>query len=188
VLGPENNAVSVDNIFFWAVSHEIASSARGKERNHVSVETQMEDTFGLDATSGLPRHAQRDVETLEKLRTQYLNIHSPRAVTDCKRFWDIIARENQRALQPDSGHTEDNQQFLESWNLAQPHERTALWQTHALQEIAITMHHILRVHQFHEQRPVTMEDYDRLFDYRDNISQTQQQTIQDHVREARTEG
>jgi hypothetical protein len=187
-IATAGGSVSVDNIFFWAVSHEIASSARGKERNHISVGAQLQDTFGAEAILDLPRHSQKDFHTLEKLRTQYLNVHSPRAVTDCKRFWDIIEHESRKALQPDNDHTEDNQEFLESWNCVKPHERTKLWQDHALQEIEILMHHILRTHEFQDVRPVTMEDYDRLFDYKENFSQTVQHTIQDHVREARSEG
>ena len=180
------NEVLVDNVFFWSQTIMTASCVLGEYHKYLNEEmTLLKNEFDNDEGdrgNNIPRHVIFDIKSLEKLRIQFENKHSPLFVHHCGKFQAMFRMLGHKrdTLQPFDQYELD---FLEAWEDFQPMDLTIAWQDKVLSGIDIILQRLRDPYTF--QRSPTWEDYEEMLDEEEHLTQT---PISDLVAQARLDG
>ena len=168
-----SGTVVVDNVFFWSQTIMTAKSVLGEYHKYLNeemvlLENDIDNDEG-DRANNIPRHVIFDIKSLEKLRVQFENKHSPLFVQHCGTFQSLF-----RLL----GHKKDTLQdfdqyeldFIEEWKDVKPIDLQMAWQDKVLSGIDVILQRLRDPYTF--TRNPTWEDYEELLDEDENLTQT----------------
>ena len=178
--------VFVDNVFFWSQTIMTANTVLGEYHRYLSEEmTLLENDFDNDEgdrANNIPRHVVFDIKSLEKLRVQFENVHSPLFVQHCGVHQAMFRH---LTMKRDTHQSFDQYEieFVREWKDFHALDIQIAWQDKVLAQIDVILQRLRDPYTF--QRNPTWEDYEELLEEDEHITQV---PISALVAQARLEG